>query len=116
MFKVGNISIVAYFVHGLVGQMRYSKADESQFTDDEIEVLLAKNGRGRRWVVTREKQEDDEGNVTSDWKSEDGFLWAVYSWKSASSSDHALNIITEGQLSWYKWKERDEAQRNLEGL
>jgi hypothetical protein len=30
-FKVGNISIAARFLHGLVGEMTYRKADKSEF-------------------------------------------------------------------------------------
>jgi hypothetical protein len=31
-FRVGNVSMVARFLHGLVGEMTYRKADKSHFT------------------------------------------------------------------------------------
>src|SRR5260370_39669790 len=43
-FKVGDGVAYAYFVHGLVGMMSYQKADRSQFTAEEIHVLLKKKG------------------------------------------------------------------------
>ena len=53
-FRVGNISIVARFLHGLVGEMTYRKADKSQFTDEEIKVLLEKDGGDTRWKLGME--------------------------------------------------------------
>src|SRR5260370_26873621 len=47
-FRVGDVVAYAYFVHGLVGMMGYQKADRSHFTDEEINVLLRKNGGERQ--------------------------------------------------------------------
>lgn len=115
-FRVGNISIVARFLHGLVGEMTYRKADKSEFTEEEIKVLLDKNGGGRKWKLGIENQRDQDGNVSSAWVTNDRSLYGVYTEKSATFPKPFLVIITAEQHKADKQTSREEAERNLNGL
>jgi hypothetical protein len=96
--------------------MTCRKADKIQFTDEEIKVLLDKNGGDTSWKLEMENHRDEDENVSSIWVTGDRSMYAVYTSKSASFPAPFLAIITAKQHRADKQNYRDEAERNLNGL
>lgn len=92
------------------------RVNKNQFTNEEIKVLLNKNGGDRRWKLGIENHRDEDGNVSSIWVTGDRSMYAIYTSKSTSFPVPFLAIITAERHKADKQRYRDEAEKDLNGL
>ena len=112
-FRVGDVGALAYFLRGLVGKMTHVKAGGGEFTDEEINILLRKNGGERKWRKVWDGQRSANGNVSSSWVTNDHYLVAVYVSQTNDSTPLHVTITTWEMRRSDEQRYRDEAEKEL---
>jgi hypothetical protein len=102
-FRVGDMLIDTYFLHGSVAVIMYHKGDEGTFTADEIGLLMEKNGGEKEWAFKFKNHETDGGMVYSVWETKDGSLYTLYVTKSRKPCPSVMVLTRAAVKFWGRY-------------